>query len=292
MKASRLVSALALAAAVGCAVAPSAAAASVQRSVEVSGNWSGYEVSAKDGSPFSSVSGSWTEPARNCSTRQGYSSFWVGLGGATEQSQALEQVGTSANCGGDGGASHHAWYELVPSAPVPLEMPISPGDHIAGRVNVNGTAVRISLADTTTGASFTKTLSMNNPDVSTAEWIAEAPSSCDATGDCQPLPLSDFGRVDFTNTSARSGGHTGTISDAAWTAQPLVLNSGAAGFVSTGETGGATPSSLSADGSSFSVTTSSGDQPSAPSGFYGGSPYGDGSPYGGGSPPVVVLIYG
>jgi len=83
-----------------------------------------------------------------------------------------------------------------------------------------------------------------------------------------------------------------TSAGAAWTAQPLVLNSDAAGFVSTGETGGATPSSLSADGSSFSVTTSSGDQPSAPSGFYGGSPYGDGSPYGGGSPPVVVLIYG
>ncbi len=293
MKASRLVSAVALAGALGCTVVPAATAAPAQRAPEVSGNWSGYEVSAKDGGPFSDVSGSWVQPSTNCSTGQGYGSFWVGLGGAQQQSQALEQVGTSADCGSDGSASDYAWYELVPSAPVQLNMPISPGDHMWGRVHVNGTAVTISLEDRTTGAAFNKTLTMSNPDVSTAEWIAEAPSSCDSTGNCQPLPLSDFGTVHFTNGSATSEGHTGKISDSAWTVQPLELNSEAAGFVSTGGTGGATPSSLAADGSSFSVTASSGDQSSVPSGAYGGgSPFGDGSPTGDGSGPVVVWIYG
>jgi hypothetical protein len=291
MNTSRLISALALAGAVSCAVAASATAAPAQPSATVSANWSGYEVSTKDNKPFSSVSGSWIEPSTNCSSGQGYGSFWVGLGGAEPQSQALEQVGTSANCGNDGNASHFAWYELVPAAPVQLNMTISPGDHISGRVRVSGMAVTVSLADLTTGASFTKTMKMNDPDTSTADWIAEAPSSCDASGRCRPLPLSDFGTVHFTNTSATSRGHMGPISDPAWTPQPIELNPAAAGypgagFVGTGAGGSATPSSLSADGSSFSVTTGSGDQSSAPAGLYGGSPSGDGSA------PIVVWIYG
>ena len=39
---------------------------------------------------------------------------------------------------------------------------------------------------------------MSNPDTSSAEWIAEAPSQCDGSGSCQPLPLADFGTVQFT----------------------------------------------------------------------------------------------
>jgi hypothetical protein len=286
MNISRLIPALVLAGAVSGALAASATAAPVQASPVVSANWSGYEVSAKDARPFSSVSGSWIEPSANCTTGQGFSSFWVGLGGVKRQSQALEQVGTSANCGADGSASHFAWYELVPAAPVQINMSISPGDRMSGRVQVQGTAVTVSLVNRTTGASFTKTLAMNRPDTSTAEWIAEAPSTCDGSGNCQPLPLSDFGKVDFTQTSATSNGHTGSISDAAWSARPMALDPAAsvysaAGFISTGAGGSATPSSLSGDGSSFSVTTSSA-QPAEPTGLYGGAP----------SAPVVVWIYG
>ena len=54
--------------------------------------------------------------------------------------------------------------------------------------------MRIALTDTTTGQSVVKTLSMAKTDTSSAEWIAEAPSACDATvSNCQPLPLTDFG---------------------------------------------------------------------------------------------------
>ena len=290
MNIPRLISALALAGAASAAIATSAAAASAPSSATVTGNWSGYEVSAKNSESFSNVSGSWVEPAASCNTGEGYSSFWVGLGGTQQQSQALQQVGTSADCGGDGSASHFAWYELLPAAPVQLNMSISPGDHITASVQVRGTAVTVSLADRTTGASFTKTLKMNDPDTSTAEWIAEAPSTCDGYGDCQPLPLSDFGTVKFTDTSATAGGHTGPISDPAWSPRAMTLDPSAAdysgaGFVSTGGASGATPSSLSVDGSSFSVSTAS-EGSSVPAGLYGGYSGGDGQA------PIVVWIYG
>ncbi len=247
MNASRVISALALAGTLSAAFTASAAAAPAPSSPVVTANWSGYSVKSKDNEPFSSVSGSWTEPSTNCAAGDGYGSFWVGLGGTQQRSQALEQVGTSADCGSDGSASHFAWYELLPAAPVHLDMSISPGDHISARVPVRGTAVTVSLTNRSTGASFAKTLEMNHPDTSTAEWIAEAPSTCDGSGSCQPLPLSDFGTVDFTHTSATAGGHTGAITDAAWSAQRIRLDPAAssyagAGFVSTGAVAGATPS--------------------------------------------------
>ncbi|MGN6170014.1 MAG: G1 family glutamic endopeptidase, partial [Solirubrobacteraceae bacterium] len=170
----------------------------------------------------------------------------------------LEQVGTAADCNAGGNADHYAWYELVPAAPVRLGLVISPGDRVTGNVSVEGTSVTVSLTDATTGQSATKTLQMSNPDVSSAEWIAEAPSSCDQTGNCSPLPLADFGKVQFSNASATSGDHTGTISDPLWTTQPVALSADSggyypAGFVSDQSSGNAQPSGLSTGGSAFSV---------------------------------------
>ena len=53
---------------------------------------------------------------------------------------------------------------------------------------------------------------MSNPDISSAEWIAEAPSTCSqGLSSCTPLPLADFGTVQFTSASATTtDGHTGT----------------------------------------------------------------------------------
>ncbi|MGZ4234901.1 MAG: G1 family glutamic endopeptidase [Solirubrobacteraceae bacterium] len=265
---------------------PSASAATVRNDTASSANWSGY---VAGGTQFSSVSGSWVEPEANCSSGQGYSSYWVGLGGAGNESQALEQTGTEMDCSDTGSGSHHAWYELVPAAPVDLDLNISAGDHMTGKVTVSGSNVTISLSDETTGQSATKNLQMDNPDVSSAEWIAEAPSQCDGSG-CQPLPLADFGKVSFSNSTATANGHTGTISDSNWSSQAVQLDGGAGGgFVSDSSSATAAPSSLSSDGSSFSVsygsgggqTTTAGDPGSAAGGDPGASGYpGDGSGYG------------
>jgi Peptidase A4 family len=259
------------AAAIG--VFPAAASAqAVNAQQAASENWAGYIADSNVGNgQFSAVSGSWVEPSVSSSASQGYSAFWVGLGGSSNQSQALEQVGTSADTV-NGQAKYYAWYELVPAPETQLNLAVHPGDHITGKVSVSGTAVTISLWDTTTGQSVTKHLQMSNPDTSSAEWIAEAPSSQSQDGSYQPLPLADFGKVTFTGASATSNGHTGSISDSDWSLQQVQLTSpsgsgnwagGGAGiagsgqgFVSTESGAGAQTSSLSTDGSSFSVSWS------------------------------------
>jgi hypothetical protein len=247
---SRMISSLAIAGAVVIGGAASASAAGTDSREAVSANWSGYTASATSGGAgkrFSSVSGSWIQPSVDCTSGAGYASFWVGLGGARQQSQGLEQVGTEADCRSDGTASQFAWYELVPAVPVKLDLAIHPGDHVSANVAVSGSSVTVALADRTTGASATKTLQMDNPETWSAEWIAEAPSSCDGSGDCQPLPLANFGSVSFTDASATANGHTGTISDPNWNARPLRLSG------TDQASGGAAPSPLSTDGASFSV---------------------------------------
>src|SRR6476646_8883431 len=109
LKTSHLISSVAVVGSIAVAAVPSASAATVKNDTASSANWSGY---VSSGTQFSSVSGSWVEPSANCSAGQGYSSFWVGLGGADAQSQGLEQTGTEVDCNASGPGSHHAWYEL------------------------------------------------------------------------------------------------------------------------------------------------------------------------------------
>jgi Peptidase A4 family len=278
-----------LVAAPASAATPNAAAAS-------SANWAGYVANTSSSSSadgFSQVSGSWTQPSVNCSSGSGDSAFWVGLGGSDGQSDALEQTGTEADCDSSGQSDYYAWYELVPSPPVRLNLAINAGDHISSSVSVNGSNVTVTVNDQSTGVSATKTLQSDNPDVSSAEWIAEAPSQCDGSGNCDPLPLANFGTVNFSSASATAGGHTGTISDPQWQAEPVALNGGGYGvgsgngfqssLFSGGGSAAATPSSLSSAGDSFSVTWQSSSQSSS-AGSSGGSDGGGGAGAGGSSP--------
>jgi Peptidase A4 family len=264
--------------------AGSASAATVSSQESVSQNWAGYVAgNSSSGTQFSSVSGSWVQPTVSCTSGQSYSAYWVGLGGSSGQSDALEQTGTQGDCTANGGTQYYAWYELVPAAPVQLSLAIHPGDHISAKVSVSGSNVTVWLSDQTTGQSTTKNLQMSNPDTSSAEWIAEAPSQCDGSlSSCTPLPLTNFGTAQFTSSSATdTDGHTGPISDPAWAATAVTLSPDAgsmgfdgASFSSTGSSGGATPSALSTDGSAFSVAYSS-DGSATQSGGAGG--YGAGS---------------
>jgi hypothetical protein len=279
MNRNRLLATFAATAAVTGGAAATASAATVDQPAAVSQNWAGY---VAGGTQFSSVSGSWVQPSAKCGSGQTYSAFWVGIGGSSNQSSGLEQTGTQADCTADGGAEYYAWYELVPAAPVKLDLAIKPGDHISAKVSVSGSNVTVLMSDQTTGQSTSKTLQMDNPDTSSAEWIAEAPSACDgsgASGSCQTLPLADFGTVQFTSATATANGHTGTISDPAWSAQPVQLGGGSVSEVSYGSGTGssaATPSSLSPDGSSFSVATDTSSGSAGAAGGAGDYGYGDG----------------
>ena len=269
--------------------APADAAGAPVSASSVGANWAGYVAQNNN---FSSVSGSWVQPSAKCSSSSTYSAFWVGLGGASGQSQGLEQAGTQADCSSTGAASYYAWYELIPAAPVRLDLAIKPGDRINTKVTVNGTTVLVNLTNATTGQSVSKTLHTDNIDTSSAEWVAEAPSACDNSGSCQPLPLADFGTVNFTGASATAGGHTGTITDPNWQATAVQLDGGASGAQGSGaigvayDTGGsaaAQASNLSSDGSGFSVAwqNSTGDVSSSSSSGGSGSAGGDGYTGGG-----------
>jgi hypothetical protein len=220
-----------------------------------SSNWAGYAVSAPDGSPavsYSSLSGAWRQPAATCTVgTPTFSAFWVGLGGLSPTSQALEQVGTQANCSASGRVTYSVWYELVPAAPVTIKLPIKAGDGIAATVAVSKTSVTIRITNVTQKKkTFQKRLTMTSPtpDVSSAEWVAEAPSACTPTGRCTVLPLANFGGMTFVVTKATAAGHPGTISDPAWSATAITLGDPTSG------TTNATPTPLSPDGSSFGVT--------------------------------------
>ena len=241
-----------------------AARASNSLDPQVSSNWAGYAAVAPVGgtADFSDVTATWVQPKAKCTTGRGDSAaFWVGLGGDLADSQSLEQLGTEADCDASGTApTYGAWWEIVPAASVPIPLKIRAGDRVTAAVLVKGQAVTMSLKDTTRRTRFSKTITVTHPlDVASAEWIAEAPSTCTANGRCRAVPLNQFGSVTFTNATAIADGHPGTISDPAWVAAPieLIASGGGGRFFGRGDVlgpgVGAVPGDLSSDGRSFSV---------------------------------------
>jgi hypothetical protein len=215
-------------------------------------NWSGYEVSGSSGT-VTSVSGSWTVPIVTGSN--GYSSFWVGIDGFS--SSTVEQIGTASDISG-GVASYYAWYEFYPNAPVDLSSttyPVNFGDVMSATVNYLSSTTTgskhhvtvndvfsVTISDETADWTFSTQGTVANAAMSSAEWIAEAPSSITGV-----LPLANFGTVYFTSSSATINGQTGSINN--WQYNSITMASGRGIHLTIK----AQPSSLSIDGTSFSV---------------------------------------
>src|SRR5579875_660557 len=124
---------LAMAVLLALAAAPAASADSTD-----STNWAGYAIH-HSGVRFDKVLGSWVQPAPTCTAGEPtYSSIWVGIGGYSLSSQALEQIGTEADCSAAGRVVTSAWYELVPSPSRNLALKVSPGDRISAEVSIAG----------------------------------------------------------------------------------------------------------------------------------------------------------
>ncbi len=234
------------------ALAPGASASS-----SLSQNWAGYAV---HGAAFKRVSASWHQPRLVCQAGQTrYSAMWVGLGGYSLTSQALEQVGTELDCV-HGHVASSAWYELVPSASQTLAMPVRQGDLIAASVTAANGQVTMAIDDVTRHRSFHRTFAPAALDVSSAEWILEAPSACvPGTVFCRTLPLADFKQATFTNVQAQAtDGAVGGIVSSAWQRNQIVLGPAGAQFVSNGggtaAVGTAHPGSPSKRGTSFTIS--------------------------------------
>ncbi|MFL5953360.1 MAG: G1 family glutamic endopeptidase [Gaiellaceae bacterium] len=228
-------------------------------SESLSSNWSGYAIgdTAGTGLQFTSVTGTWRQPKAKCvGGSAGSAAFWVGLGGESDASTGLEQTGTSVDCNANGTARYYAWYELLPAAAVEVPLKVRAGDLITTSVNVNGNTVLVQIKNRTRRTSFTKAITTDVPDLTSAEWIAEAPSLCNAADRCTVVPLANFGTMTFTRAAAIASTHPGTISDSTWSNSSIRLVPDSAGQFSRLDTStaGATPGALSADGRSFPVT--------------------------------------
>jgi hypothetical protein len=208
------------------------------------------------------------QPSVTCTGRAAFSGFWVGLGGFRQSSDALEQIGTEADCGVSGHGTYYAWYELVPKSPVMLKLMVHPGDTIAASVTVFGQRVTFALRDLNTRASYATRQRASATDVSSAEWIAEAPSACVGQS-CHVLPLANFGSVPFSAAAATTrSGDRGPIGGSSWSLTPLELldlagDFGPSGFGQSASVATAAPTSLTSSGSAFTVAW---EQMAAPSG--------------------------
>jgi len=223
-------------------------------------NWSGY-VAHGGGVDFRYVAAQWTQPVANCTIDPTtYSAVWVGLGGYNLNSQALEQIGTEADCNANGQEVSSVWYELVPAPSTGVRMTVHPGDLMTARVSVVRHRVTLAVTDRTRRKSFVKTVVDSPLDLTSADWIVEAPSECNGNGtDCQALPLADFGAETFANAVARTTrGQRGSISSSHWGANAITLVPGGGGPQYTGydttTQGESSPSVLDGSGSSFTLT--------------------------------------
>jgi hypothetical protein len=213
-----------------------------------SSNWSGYAVT---GSSFTSAKASWTVPTVNCTkTPNTYAAFWVGLDGWT--SSTVEQTGTDSDCDSKT-PSYYAWYEFYPNpSELISSIKVSPGNQMSASVTYSGSEFTVTITDETTGKSFSKSGKVSGAKRSSAEWIAEAPCCTNSGG---ILPLADFGTVDFGQDYTDITG-TNDATDSSVSGPISAFGSDVNESIMTSSSGAneAVPSSLSSDGTSFTVT--------------------------------------
>jgi hypothetical protein len=171
-------------------------------------SWAGYIVSRTTYAKVevAAINASWVVPKVNASPGPGYSSMWIGIGGQLEKT--LIQVGTEQDVT-NGQDTYYAWYELLPSFAVVLNITVSPGDMMVASISMLDSATNhwsIQISDTTTGQDFSTTVVYNSAR-SSGEWIMERPT---ITG--KLTTLADFGNVTFTGCYLSANNISGSIS--------------------------------------------------------------------------------
>lgn len=200
-------------------------------------NWAGY---ADTGSSFSKVTGSWTEPSATCSSNQeSLAAFWVGIDGFS--SNSVEQDGTLIECF-HRSAFQFTWWEMFPTNAIQVVgSSLAAGDSITASVVRSGGNYTLSVTDAQHSAnSFSTTQSCSGCANTSAEWIAEAPSSSSGV-----LPLAHFSTFTDHNSTVTEGSTSGVISSFTDDEITMIDNSGAVKGL---------PGPLNSSGNGFSVT--------------------------------------
>ncbi|MGC8635325.1 MAG: G1 family glutamic endopeptidase [Candidatus Limnocylindrales bacterium] len=147
---------------------------SVSSTSITSNNWSGYVVG--DG-PYTSVTGTFTVPGLAASPTETVTSEWVGIDGSGGTSSLIQAGVTETYKPSANLVYTQGWWEILP-APSTLitTMAVTPGDSVTVTIGqISGTLWWITVADDTTGQSFTTDQTYTGPGTS-AEWIVEAPT--------------------------------------------------------------------------------------------------------------------
>jgi hypothetical protein len=205
---------------------------------DTSQNWSGYSAT---GGTFTAVSGTWTVPQFAPDSPAGADAAWVGIGGVNTRD--LIQAGTQQTVSGTGSTQYQAWVETLPQASHPVPLAVHSGDSVTVSINLVPNTQNqwlIAFKNNTTGQTYQVNETYASS-MSSAEWIQEAPSA--ARG--RQIPLDNFGSIDFSQGSAVKNGQTVSIAGSGARAVTMVSRNGQRM---------ATPSSLGADGASFTVT--------------------------------------
>ena len=210
-------------------------------------NWAGYAVPAQEGT-VTSVAGSFIVPSVTCTRQTTYVALWTGLDGYNDST--VEQAGVAVECSG-GKPIYWAWYEFYPSPSVEIKgFTVKPGDVIYVNVTYIGNGeFQVIIKDVTENEAYTVTGSVSNALLSSAECILERP-----TVNGQLTALANFGTAyfgqDYTDVM---GTCYATVSGklAAFGSFSSTVE-----IVMTANNGKvlAQPSSLTSDGSSFTVT--------------------------------------
>jgi hypothetical protein len=190
----------------------------------------------------------------SCGSTASYSSFWVGIDGYS--SNTVEQTGTDSDCV-NGKPTYSAWFEFYPHLSYTINsITINPGDVISAEVKSDTRGLfTVTLTDLTNGGTFSTSAKMPSAKRSSAEWIAEAPSSGGT------LPLADFGTANYGEQYTRVASTSfATISGTTASLGSFGSNVLQIQMVDRNGVPEASPSSLSSKGSSFSVAWQSSGQ--------------------------------
>lgn len=139
-----------------------------------SSNWSGYAGSTGGAGSAASVEGYWEVPSVSKTSKNTYSSTWLGIDGFGNSN--LIQAGVEQAWVG-GAAQYTAWWEILPASQTNIpSLVVHPGDVMFAYIAKQaGSTWEIELEDTTTGKSFVTDQTYTGV-ADTVEWIVEAPT--------------------------------------------------------------------------------------------------------------------
>jgi len=191
------------------------------KAAELSTNWAGF-ADTKTSGRYTKITGSWTQPKATCGSATSLAVFWTGIDG--HDSGTVEQDGTGVECD-SGTPTYFSWWEMFPSNAIQVvSTAVRPGDHITSSVTRSGTSYTLKITDSThPAASFsrTKTCAAATCVDSSAEWIAEAPSTSSGV-----VPLTNFGTWTLNGATVKAGTRSGTIKTFPHQQITMVNNSG------------------------------------------------------------------